>query len=80
MVTGAKPISNKAIDVLEEGALEGVKHLRAFLAYEGSEARYYQKAKVGGVLVSSYVKAIATQTNRMAVDQAIQRNVKELSA
>jgi hypothetical protein len=75
-----KPISDKAIDVLEDGALEGVKHLRAFLAYEGDNPRFYQKAKVGGVLVSSYVKAIATQTNRMAVEQAMNREVKTLNA
>lgn len=68
-----KQINDKTIDILEDGAVEGVKHLRAFLAYEGDNPRYYQKAKVGGVLVGSYVKAIATQTNRMAVEQAFSR-------
>lgn len=73
-----RPINEKVIGALEDGALDGIKHLRAFLIYEGDNQKYYQKAKTGGVLVASYVKAIATETNRAAVEQAAQR-MKELS-
>jgi len=72
-----RAINDKVIEHLEGGAIEGVKHLRAFLSYEGENPRYYQRAKAGGVLVASYVKAIATATNRMAVEQATER-MKEL--
>jgi len=57
-------------EALGEGALEGLKHLRAYLTYQGENPTYYKKAKVGGVLVASYVKAEATRTNRMAIEQA----------
>lgn len=68
-----RPISDRVVEALEDGALEGIKHIRAFLTYQGNEAKYYQKAKAGGVLVGSYVKAVATQTNRMAIEQAAKR-------
>lgn len=68
-----RPVSDKVVEALEDGALEGIKHIRAFLTYQGENASYYQKAKAGGVLVGSYVKAVATQTNRMAIEQAAER-------
>lgn len=64
-------------DALADGALEGLKHLKAYLIYQGTNPDYYKKAKVGGVLVASYVKAEATRTNRMAIEQAANR-MKEL--
>lgn len=64
---------DKAIDLLGETVPDAVKHLRAFLTYQGDNPIYHQKAKVAGVLLGSYVKAEGTKTNRMAVEQAAQR-------
>lgn len=78
---------DKVIDMLAESMPEAMKHMNAFLKYEGDNPKYYQKSKVAGGMMSSYVKAEATKTNRMAVDQAALRmtgqaalRVKELSA
>lgn len=65
-----KPISQKVIDALEEGALEGVHHMVEYLRGSGGSGDH-KKAKVGGVLVGAYTRAIATQTNRMAIEKAL---------
>jgi hypothetical protein len=66
-----------AIESLGEVVPDAVTHLKAFLTYQGDNPKYYQKAKVAGTIVGAYVKAEATKTNRMAVEQASQR-MKEL--
>lgn len=70
---------DQAIDLLGDGVPDALKHLRAFLAYEGDNPIYYKKAKVGGVILGSYVKAEATKTNRMAVEFSMEK-VKELAS
>lgn len=69
-------INDKVIDALADAAPEAIKHMKAFLVYEGDNPRYYQKAKVGGVIIGSYVKAEATKTNRMAVVLATKRTAE----
>jgi hypothetical protein len=64
---------DKAIDALAAVVPDSVEHVKAFLAYQGDNPTYYQKAKVAGGVIGAYVKAEATKTNRMAVEQAAQR-------
>ncbi len=71
---------DKVIDVLADEVPSCVKHLKAFLAYEGDNPKYYQKAKVAGGVLSAYVKAEGTKTNRMAVELAAGKTTKELAA
>lgn len=68
-----KAISEKAIDVLEEVALEGAKQLKAFFVYQGDNPNYFKKAKLGAVAISGYARIRQSETGRMAVELAAQR-------
>jgi hypothetical protein len=63
-----KPLSSKTEDLLETGMSDGVKAMRAYLSYEGSDKRYLERAKVGAALASAWVKARASESNRMQVE------------
>lgn len=69
-----KPFIEEAEDV----ALEGLKAMKAFLAYQGSNKDYLQKAKVGGTAVASYTRHFASLTNREMLRLATERKAKEL--
>jgi hypothetical protein len=69
-----KDVSDKLMDALEEGALEGVKALRAYLVYQGDNPVYEKKGKAGAALVTGYTRAFASQTNRAAIRLASQKN------
>lgn len=65
---------NKAyMDEAEAIAMEGMKQIRAFFAYQGSDARYFQKARLGAATIGAYSRLYATQTNRMALQLAAKR-------
>lgn len=61
------------INEYEETALLGMKHVRAFLNYEGNEPRYLHKAKVGAMAMSSYARLRATRANERALALVDQR-------
>ena len=65
-----RSVPEKLMTALEEGALEGVKALRAFLAYQGDNPSYEKKGKAGAALVTGYTRAFASETNRAAVEIA----------
>ncbi len=71
-------VPEKLMTALEEGALEGVKALRAFLTYQGDNPQYEKRAKAGAALVTGYTRAFASETNRAAVELARNRAVKGL--
>jgi hypothetical protein len=62
--TDLRQVPDKLMDALEEGAVDGVKALRAFLTYQGDNPTYEKKAKAGAALVGGYTRAFASQTNR----------------
>jgi len=64
--------------VTRDEAKLAVKHMLAYLSYQGGNKEYLQKAKVGAVLVGSYVKHYGSQTNREALRLAFQK--RELQA
>jgi hypothetical protein len=66
-------VPEKLMTALEEGAFEGIKALRAFLAYQGSNKDYERRAKAGAALVTGYTRAFASETNRVAVESAVRR-------
>ena len=67
-------MSNKSfIKEAEEVALEGLKAMRAYLAYQGSNKEYLQKAKVGGQAVQGYTRHYASLTNREMLRLAASR-------
>src|SRR3990167_7670321 len=64
----AKPFIEEA----EAVALEGLKAMRAYLAYQGQNKDYLLKAKVGSVAVASYTRHYASITNREMLRMAAQ--------
>lgn len=63
-----KPLSDDTIEQFEEVAVEGLKKLREFFKYEGSEARYMQKAKVAATAIAAFTRLRASESNRMAIE------------
>jgi hypothetical protein len=66
-------LNKKYMDEAEAIAMEGMKQIRAFFAYQGADAKYFQKARIGAVTIGAYSRLYATQTNRMALLQAAKR-------
>ena len=52
------------IEEAEIVALEGLRAMKAYLAYQGENKDYLQKAKVGGQAVQGYTRHYASLTNR----------------
>jgi hypothetical protein len=75
-----KALSDKTLDVLEEVALEGAKHMKACLAYEGDNPRFYLKAKIGAAAVNGFVKARCSETARMAIVAMVDRQGRIIDA
>lgn len=63
-----KPVKEKTLDELEETALVSAKAIRAFLAYEGDNQTYREKAKVGASAISAFARTRASETNRQAIE------------
>ena len=67
-------MSKTFIDEAEVVALEGLKAMKAYLAYQGTQNKeYLQKAKVGGQAVQGYTRHYASLTNREMLKLAAQR-------
>lgn len=56
------------IEAAEDVAREGLKAMKAFLAYQGNNKDYLARAKVGGVAVGSYTRLRATMANERQLD------------
>lgn len=71
------------IDEAEEVALEGLKAMKAYLAYQGENKDYLQKAKIGAAAATAFTRHYASITNREMVSLAMEkteRKPKRLSA
>lgn len=71
-----KPIDDGTMDEMESLAMEGAKQLRAFFAYQGSQQTYFQKARVGAMVISAFARLRASETNRLAVELAAKKAAK----
>jgi hypothetical protein len=71
--TEVKALSDKTLDTLEDVAMEGAKHLKAFFTYQGANANYLTKAKLGATAIAGYARIRASETNRMSVELAYQK-------
>lgn len=60
---------NNLLDV----ALEGLKAIRAFLAYAGSNPDYLKRAKIGSIPVTSYTRLRATMANERVTELVARR-------
>ena len=68
-----KPISDGRITELEDAAMESAKQLRALFKYEGSDGRYFQRARLAVAMIGAYARIRASETNRMAIEVATDR-------
>jgi hypothetical protein len=67
-------LSKESMDSLADVAMgDGLKSVRAFLAYQGNDQRYAQKAKAGIGLIGAYSRFYSSQTNRMAIEMQTER-------
>ena len=62
----------------EETALLGCKAVRAFLAYQGNNRDYRDKAKAGAVAMGSYSRLRATIANETALAMMASKAQKAL--
>lgn len=65
-----KAIADSKLETFEDLAMESVKQVRAFFTYQGSDSRYFQKARLACGAISAYARIRASETNRMAVELA----------
>ena len=66
------------IEEAEEVALEGLKAMRAYLAYQGENKQYLQKAKIGAAAATAFTRHYASITNREMVSAAMEGRQKRL--
>jgi len=74
-----KPVSEKTVATLEAVAADGAKQIQSFFAYEGTNSIYFNKAKVGAVVIGAYARLRASETNRMAVELMAGRQMKQIA-
>lgn len=68
-----KPIADKTMDEFEDTALMGAKAMRQYLAYQGENKQFLDKAKVGAAAVSAYARVRASESNRMSIELVADR-------
>jgi hypothetical protein len=77
----ANRVSDEVVKAYEEAALEGLRILKAYNAYQGTNPDYFRKARMNLAAISAYPKLYGAETNRMAVELAIsERGARELPA
>lgn len=57
-------MSKPFIELAEEVAIEGLKAIKAYLAYQGENKMYEKHAKAGAAAVQGFTRHYASQTNR----------------
>lgn len=67
------PVTDKVLNAHEDLALEGVKAMKAYLAYQGNNKEFLSKAKIGAAGVTAYVRLRASESNRMQVELVARR-------
>ena len=70
-----KPVSDALLDKTETLAMKSVDVMSQFLTYQGDNPQYYHKAKIAAAGAMMHVRLRATETNRMAVELAAQRQI-----
>lgn len=68
-----KPVKDSTLDVLEDAVPDAVKAIRAYLAYQGENPQYAQKAKAAIAIPSALAKLRSSETNRMQVELIAER-------
>ncbi len=68
-----KSVSDKVLGAHEDLALDGIKAMKAYLAYEGNNTAFLSKAKIGAAGVTAYVRLRASEANPMQVELVAER-------
>jgi hypothetical protein len=67
------PVTDRVLNAHEDLALEGVKAMKAYLAYQGHNKEFLSKAKIGAAGVTAYVRLRSSESNRMQVELIAER-------
>ncbi len=68
-----REISEKVIDDFEGVAVMGSQALREFFTYQGTDSKFFQKARLGAAAISAYARIRASETNRMAIEMTSEK-------
>jgi hypothetical protein len=68
-----KPVKDETLDILEKTAVEGAKQILAAFAYQGSDQRYRDNAKIGASAISGFARVRASESNREAIELQVAR-------
>ena len=68
-----RAVTDEAIADQEKLMMESAKQLRAFFAYQGKDPMPEKRAKYAVAQISSYSRLRASETNRMAIELAVNR-------
>lgn len=80
-----KPVDDKTLDDLESVINPSVKAIKDYLAYQGENPQYRDRARVAIGLVGAFARVRASESNRMqvelishrvAVDRAVRRELQ----
>jgi hypothetical protein len=66
-----KPIDEKFSENLGRVATKGTKACEDFMEYDGADPRIHQRAKNGAEIIASYVKLLAIENARVALQASI---------
>lgn len=68
-----KPVDDKTLDDIESAMAPAVRAIKAYLAYEGDNPQYRDKARVSIGLVGAFARVRASESNRMQVELISER-------
>lgn len=63
-----KPVDERRLEALESTIEPAVKAIKEYLAYEGTNPTFQNKAKASVGVISAYARMRASETNRIQVE------------
>lgn len=63
-----KPVDEETLKELESVIKPSIAAIRAYLAYQGDNAQYRDRARIAVGMVSAFARVRASETNRMQVE------------
>ena len=64
-----KPVNQGTLDELERTTVQSAKVIRELFAYEGTDPKYLQKAKIAVGVIGGYSRVLASENNRAALER-----------
>lgn len=68
-----KPVNDSVLNDLESAIAPSVAAIKAYLAYQGENSQYHDRARIAVSLVSAFARVRSSETNRMQVELIAER-------